>query len=626
MSSLRDLFVGITFQDNATRTINQLNRSMDTSENNARGMGSEIQRTEKKTSAFSSTVQKVGGIIAGAFALDKIKDFGISMIENAASAQAVNAQFSQVFGKTQKDAQNTVNQLGKDFGMIPNRIKPAMAQMTSMFKGLGINTKKSMGMAKSAVTLTADAAAFYDKSFEDANASLNSFIKGNYEGGESIGLFANETQLASWAAKNLGVDWKKLDEAGKQTARLKFAEAMQKAAGATGQASRESSSYENQLGNLKQSWSDLKAKLGDNILGPAVTGLQTLSTWLQKIDVNKIKSGFNKFGSYLSDTFGPVINDFKTMASGLWDAFKDNGGLDATKSALDGIKSGLSWLKDNSGVITAGIAGLAGAFVAFQVLNGINSAIGIFNTLMVAFRTGTVMATLAQWGLNTAMLANPFTWVAVGIGALIAVGVLLWKNWDTVKKKAGELWVKTKEVFGGIFEWGKSKIQPVVNFFQRLADKFRDFRSAISNFKLPKWVSTIGSTIGNAASKIKNFVNGSHASGLSRVPFDGYRAELHKDEAVLTADQSNALRDAGILKNNSGKPMLDFSVAPASSPAPIVSPTTSKNNNSIVFKPTVNIDMSGSNANQADIKKAIKEALDEQYQRLLTVFEPEEVY
>lgn len=36
------------------------------------------------------------------------------------------------------------------------------------------------------------------------------------------------------------------------------------------------------------------------------------------------------------------------------------------------------------------------------------------------------------------------------------------------------------------------------------------------------------------------WVDGSHAHGLARVPFDGYRAELHEGEAVLTAEESKA--------------------------------------------------------------------------------------
>lgn len=38
--------------------------------------------------------------------------------------------------------------------------------------------------------------------------------------------------------------------------------------------------------------------------------------------------------------------------------------------------------------------------------------------------------------------------------------------------------------------------------------------------------------------------NGSHAGGLDYVPFDGYVAELHRGEAVLTSGEANFLRDA----------------------------------------------------------------------------------
>ena len=43
-------------------------------------------------------------------------------------------------------------------------------------------------------------------------------------------------------------------------------------------------------------------------------------------------------------------------------------------------------------------------------------------------------------------------------------------------------------------------------------------------------------------------VNGSHAAGLSYVPFDGYIAELHKGERVLTADEARGYNN----RSNSG--------------------------------------------------------------------------
>ncbi|MFI0472235.1 DUF4214 domain-containing protein [Halomonas sp. HMF6819] len=40
----------------------------------------------------------------------------------------------------------------------------------------------------------------------------------------------------------------------------------------------------------------------------------------------------------------------------------------------------------------------------------------------------------------------------------------------------------------------------------------------------------------------KEYVDGSHATGLPRVPFDGYIAELHRDEAVLNRDEADEWR------------------------------------------------------------------------------------
>jgi hypothetical protein len=470
-----------------------------------------VDKIADRIDSLKSGLKKVGGILATAFAIDKIKDFGVSVIEAGASSQAMNAQFKQVFGDLQGDAQKTVDQLGKDFGMVPNRIKPAMSQMTSMFKGLGMNTKDAMDQAKTAVTLTADAAAFYDKSFEDAQAALNSFIKGNYEGGESIGLFANETQMASWAAKNLGMDWKNLDEKGRQVARLEFAKSMQKAAGATGQARRESNSYENQLGNLKQSWTDLKAQLAQPIMNTVVNGLKTVSGWLQNIDFNKVKTGVSTFVGYLKDILVPVFNDVKSGLQTLWDKFKDVGGLQIAKSLFEGLKNVFSWLRDNTSIITAALGGLAGAFVAFKVIQGINTAIGIFNGLMVAMRTGTLAATLAQLGLNTAMLANPITWVVAGIGALIAIVILMAKNWDTVTKKLGQLWSWLKDEWNKFTDLIKKGIQALSDGWKKMKDFFVNVATSLWNTTVEKF-NAIKSHITQIFNGVKSFISGAWSS------------------------------------------------------------------------------------------------------------------
>ena len=56
--------------------------------------------------------------------------------------------------------------------------------------------------------------------------------------------------------------------------------------------------------------------------------------------------------------------------------------------------------------------------------------------------------------------------IILAIGAAIAVGVLLYKNWDTVKEKASELWENIKNVFDKIKDKIKSVCDSIKGFFK----------------------------------------------------------------------------------------------------------------------------------------------------------------
>lgn len=137
----------------------------------------------------------------------------------------------------------------------------------------------------------------------------------------------------------------------------------------------------------------------------------------------------------------------------------DQGFATAVERAGDAI----AWCKENSDLLIGGLKLLAGAFLLVKVgqfntdlKNGI-SAIGGFigtiagmTTATTAQATATGTATVAQTGLNAAIKANPIGFAITLIEGAIAVGVLLYKNWDTITKYAGKLWAKVKETFGGI--------------------------------------------------------------------------------------------------------------------------------------------------------------------------------
>ena len=245
-----------------------------------------------------------------------------------------------------------------------------------------------------------------------------------------------------------------------------------------------------------------------------------------------------------------ALETAKTKMEEMKTAWEEGTGvIGALKGALELLNSGINWIVENSDLVIAAVAGVVGAFAAFRILSAISTVLGIFNTLMMALRAGTVMATFAQLGLNTAMLANPMTWVAIAIGVLIAAGIALYQNWDVVKEKAQQLWDKTKEVGAGIktafteaFNGVKSAAATALNY---VIEKINSVIGLIN--KIPGVNAPIIPKVDT--SQVSGAAEGSYAVGTDRVPRD-MLAQIHKDEMIIPASQSRVLRSQGIGINN----------------------------------------------------------------------------
>lgn len=564
MSSMRDMYVGITFQDNASRALNTVDHAMDVVERSVHGLGlrlddasdefrsmgrvgvnavdnieDSLDDAEREARGFSRAVENsgdalgglkrmaagLGGVIAGAFAVDKIKDFATSGIELAAGTKALNSQFEQVFGLMELTAQAKLNNIADETGVLSDRLKGSFVQMAAFAKTTGADTAEALALSERATLAAADSAAFYDRSIEDVTDNLQSFLKGNFENDAALGISATETTRNAKANELYGKSFTKLSEAQKQLTLMAMVEDGNKAAGAIGQAARESDGFENVIGNLKGAWDGLKGTMMTPFLDTVTDSVQDLTEKMQGVDAEeigmKMKSGFDTAMEVIVPTFGA-------------------------------LKDGMGWVIDNKDPLIAGVSGIAAGFAALKVISFVNG-------LLTLYQGSAFASTVATQGFNAALRANPIGMVVTAVGLLVAGGIALYQNWDTVKLKAGELWTTTTEKFAGIKQSVSDFVQPSITWFDSLTGKWDSFKSSITNFKMPAWVSSVGDTIGGAVNKVTSFVNGSHATGLANVPFDGYQAELHKGEAVLTAAQSDGLRAAGILSQNSdGTPNLNF--------------------------------------------------------------------
>lgn len=185
---------------------------------------------------------------------------------------------------------------------------------------------------------------------------------------------------------------------------------------------------------------------GFQALADAASNLvQQAIAWAQTADWESI-------GNSIADAITNIVNGLISFDwGGFFSIVGDGIGL---------FVDGLSLIIDNVG----DIGGLADVIVAVAV------AFGVLNAVLTVYNT--VMA------VQTAiMMANPTTWIILGIVAAIAALILIIKNWGTITETIAAVWEKVKNalintwnniysMFVGIFTaiLNNPVVQLIVNF------------------------------------------------------------------------------------------------------------------------------------------------------------------
>lgn len=192
----------------------------------------------------------------------------------------------------------------------------------------------------------------------------------------------------------------------------------------------------------------------------------------------------------------------------------------------------MAWCKEHTKTLKTGVKLLAAAFALVKlaefnrtVSSGGNALLGLGKTVLTMTgllggqAAATSTATVAQTGLNAALRANPVGFVITALEALIAVGVLVYKNWDWLKAGAQSLWNKFKDVsirigtaFSGAFNKvknaAKTALEWVASKLSWLNDKIESIPILGSLYKGAK------GALGNAIEWVDNATTGNR-SGTS---------------------------------------------------------------------------------------------------------------
>lgn len=441
--------------------------------------------------------------IAGAFA-------GFS-IKAAGDLQATNAQFAEVFSGMESEASKSVDNIAKETGMLPSRLRGSYTQIAAFAKTTGLETADALKLTERATMAAADSAAFYDKSIEATTETLQSYLKGNYENDAALGISSTETTRNAAANDLYGKSFNDLSEAQKQLTLLQMVEDGNKLAGAFGQAARETDGLENVMGNLKQGVIDVAAAFGTPILTPFITAAKGAAGVLGDLATVLTEN---------PNLVYVVVGAALTLASAFGAVYLAANDFAKLNAIFEGVKNGFGILTNPIFLVVLAIGALVTAFVYLWQTNEtfrtkvieVWTAISGFLTPIVQtiaeFLMNTWNTILTWWTTNQDSIKNTLinTWNAITaflspiIQAIIdfimtTFGILVewWnQNQQSILNTVTVIWNAIQSIFGSV-------ITLIIEVVKTGLDRIKSFWD--------EWGSTITTVVQVAWAYISNVFN-----------------------------------------------------------------------------------------------------------------------
>lgn len=161
---------------------------------------------------------------------------------------------------------------------------------------------------------------------------------------------------------------------------------------------------------------------------------------------------------------------FKPMAK-----FVGNAIIGFLDLLVKGLTALANWISKHQTAVQNIAIVLASFFMAFKLVSFVTkfmgpisnaiSGIKMFGKGIISFKTlfsGLFPKLFAAAGKAVAFFTSPVGIAVAIVGGLIAVGILLWKNWDKIKKtKFGKFLTKIAKGFKDLFKWVKKNLNPI---------------------------------------------------------------------------------------------------------------------------------------------------------------------
>ena len=378
---------------------------------------------------------------------------GAAMAKFASDTEESRNKVDTVFGAMSDSVKEFADNALTAYGLAEGSALEMASTFGAMASSMGLTEQTSAKMSTSLTGLAADMASFYNVSTDVAQTSLQGVFTGETEALKKFGIVMTQTNLEDFAKKN-GKVYNQLSE--NEKVMMRYAYVMNATKDAQGDFARTSDGAANSFRVLQESLKELATAFGEELLPiitPMVQGLTKAIQAFSELPA-PIKKVIVVLGLIVA-AIGPVI------------------------TIIGGLMTSLG------AIITKG------PFIA-----------AAFATLVPAIKA------VAVSFVELTAAAAP--WIAIA-AAIVAVGYLIYKNWDQISDAAKRMAREVKAAFDSfrdklveVKDIVKGKLEEIIEYFKKLPGKLAQaIKEAAARIK-----EEFNNMIANAKTSGKHFIDG----------------------------------------------------------------------------------------------------------------------
>ena len=237
---------------------------------------------EHDVKSLTPVLKKLGGLLAAAFSVKALINFGQEAIELASDIEEVQNVVDTAFGDMAYKMEEFADTAIKTYGISKLTAKRTGSTLMAMASGMGIASEEASDMAIALTGLSADMSSFYNVTQDVAFTALKSVFTGETESLKQFGIVMTEANLEAFAMSQ-GIQKNIKDMTQAEKVQLRYAYVMQQTSLAQGDFAKTSNSWANQVRILKEQWKEFMSIIGTTLIQVLKPALQLLNRFVESL-------------------------------------------------------------------------------------------------------------------------------------------------------------------------------------------------------------------------------------------------------------------------------------------------------------------------------------------------------